>query len=98
MTDRLRVDGSGVAQLASLLERVSDELAEAVATLRQASPSGLGSPALDDACGDFAEDWEYGIGQLGKAADNVAKQLREGVRSYADTDDELARGLREAQS
>lgn len=86
----LIVDGPGLDGLLSTLHSSSDDMSEATGALRSAATSGLGHHDLESAGDHFADEWGYGIGQLHKAASNVAKQLEEGIRSYTDADNDLA--------
>jgi len=82
------------------LESLSRELRDGVGSMGAAmhsmettGPKTTGSKELDHACDDFQEKWEYGLKQLRKSTESVAKALEATARAYRQTDEELARAF-----
>jgi hypothetical protein len=76
------VDVAALKGMSHGLRDSADRLRGVSSRLEAASPEQLGGRELDDACGDFAHDWKYGLGQLGKLAGGIADRVDEAVRVY----------------
>jgi hypothetical protein len=75
--------------LQSGLRDTEGRLDNAAGTLKSVSPEQLGGRELDDACGDFAGDWHYGIGQVAKFAKGIADRMDGAIKVYTETEDAI---------
>jgi hypothetical protein len=76
------VDVGALKGMSRGLRDSADRLRGVSSRLEAASPEQLGGRELDDACGGFAHDWKYGLGQLGTLAGGIADRVDEAVRVY----------------
>lgn len=90
----LRVQGSELHRLARGLDSSANRLRGVSRSLASAGSGGLGSADLDEACGEFAESWEYGVGKLGELAGGASEFLRKTVQTFGDVDQQLGQALR----
>ena len=61
--------------------------------LRNADATGLGAEPLVSRVHDFADDWGYGIGQIGKHADDCVSMLDHIGKGFDDVDRKLKQQL-----
>jgi hypothetical protein len=88
------VDVGALKGMSQGLRDSADRLRRVSSRLDTASPEQLGGAELDDACGGFAHDWKYVLGQLGKLAGGIADRVDEAIRVY----DENERAVRDAMA
>lgn len=62
-------------------------------TLRNADATAVGEPKLVDDIHDFADDWSYGITQIGKHTDGTVKLIDQVGKTFDDVDIKLANAL-----
>ena len=86
------VDVGALRGMSQGLRDSADRLRGVSSKLDAASPEQLGGHELDSACGGFAHDWKYGLGQLGKLAGGIADRVDEAVTVY----DENEQAVRDA--
>ncbi|MFE0023074.1 hypothetical protein [Amycolatopsis sp. NPDC059021] len=91
---RLQVDALG--KLIGELRTAADDMAGANKQLSAARDlGGLGDPALGKAAREFEDTWEYGIGELGKAAGQVTERLERAKQRYQQVEDLYHKQLEE---
>ncbi|TCP53119.1 excreted virulence factor EspC (type VII ESX diderm) [Tamaricihabitans halophyticus] len=77
-----------LGKLITGLENASEEITAANKTLAAQSTLGLlGNETLATAGEEFEETWEYGIEQLGEAAEGVTERLAEAKRNYQELEE-----------
>ncbi|UED84707.1 hypothetical protein [Streptomyces profundus] len=84
--DMLRATRDNIRQIADLMERPCQAMAEADGT-------AMGVSRLVNRMDDFGGEWEYGISQLGEFAEEAAAALDEVIRAFQGIDEELASSL-----
>ena len=94
---RLFVDLAVLERLETALSNAADDLDALARALARASALDLGSRNLDQAAQYFFDQWRYGTGRLGEAAEVVGKQVSEAVRVYRASDAKLANIIRSEQ-
>ena len=90
----LQVRSEVLDGLGSWLSRVSERLSGACTALRSLDVSALGAPPLTDAVHHFADEWHYGITQIGKRADDVVRELGRVGPEFAQCDTAIAAACR----
>ncbi|MFE8960702.1 hypothetical protein [Streptomyces iakyrus] len=98
MADRLAVDGGELAHFMKLLKKSSNSLNGLRKALSDATVTGLGTDDLDSACEDFQGDWKFGIEEIGKQAEDLAKIIGQSKDSYEEVDKALEEALKKARS
>ncbi|MET7696952.1 MULTISPECIES: hypothetical protein [unclassified Streptomyces] len=90
----LRLDGTIFEDLRKTFSTVSDRMDTARRTLRGTDGSVVGAAALVDDVHDFADDWGYGIKQLGKHTQGAVKMIDKIGKSFDDLDLKLAESMK----
>lgn len=90
----LRISGTVFEDLRKTFSTISDRMDTARRTLNGADGTVVGAPDLIDDVHDFADDWKYGIKQLGKHTDNAVKMIDNIGNTFDELDVELAESLR----
>ncbi|MFJ3711259.1 hypothetical protein [Streptomyces sp. NPDC090053] len=93
MTD-LRLDGTIFDDLKKTFSTVSDRMSEVRKTLRNTDGSVVGAHDLVDDVHDFADEWGYGVKQLGKHTHNAAKMIDKIGESFSKLDLDLAESMK----
>lgn len=75
---------------------MSERLSGACHALRSLGVSALGAPPLTDAVHHFADEWHYGIAQIGERADDVVRELGRVGTGFDQCDAALATACRPA--
>lgn len=88
----LYVQDAVLAELRSRLAGLCGRLEGACGGLRQVDAAGMGAVPLIERLDDFANEWNYGIGQIGKRTDGAVNALVQIGRTF----DEVERVLAEA--
>lgn len=84
------VDVAALDQLIATLSKAAERMHTASDRLRAASAADLGGGDLDHATADFQSRWEYGIGKISQASEQMTDSLREAAASYEHTDQIVA--------
>lgn len=92
----LQVRSEVLDGLRSWLSRVSEQLSGACTALRSLDVSVLGAPPLTDAAHHFADEWHYGITQIGERADDVLRELGRVSTGFEQCDATIAAACRPA--
>lgn len=75
------------------MEGISDLLRRPVGALRASAARATGHDRLRQRLEEFGEEWDYGIGQLGKYADGCSAALGNVRAQFEKLDTELARAF-----
>jgi hypothetical protein len=90
----LRLDDTIFAHLRKTFSSISDRMETTRRTLRSADSSAVGESKLVEDVQDFADDWGYGIKQLGKHTQGAVKMINKIGESFDKLDLDLAESLR----
>ncbi|MET8184033.1 hypothetical protein [Streptomyces sp. NPDC005336] len=93
MTD-LRLEGTIFEHLRKTFSTVADRMGDARRTLRHTDGSVVGASKLVDDLHDFADEWGYGMKQLGKHAKGAVKMIDQIGDSFGELDKELAESMK----
>ena len=75
--------------LRTTLTKISSDLDGACRRLRGTDATGVGADPLISRVHDFADEWHYGIGQIGQHADDCVKMLESIGKAFDDVDNKL---------
>lgn len=73
----------GLDAIDASLQHSRDGLGHALTAMADGAAADLGRPELDQACCEFQEKWQFGLGQLGKCIDAVRGGITEVKAIYA---------------
>lgn len=90
MSGGFLVDVAALDQLITTLSEAAERMHAANDRLRAASAADLGGGDLDHAAADFQDRWEYGIGKIGQASEQMTDSLRQARDLYQQTDQAIA--------
>lgn len=90
----LRLEGTIFEDLRKTFSTVNDRVDAARRTLRGTDGSVVGDSGLVDDVHDFADDWGYGIKQLGKHTQGAIKMIDKIGKSFEKLDLDLAESLK----
>ncbi|MFE9608319.1 hypothetical protein [Streptomyces sp. NPDC006012] len=88
----LRLEDTVFEHLKKTFSTISDRMEDARRSLRGTDASAVGESKLIDDVQDFADDWGYGIKQLGKHTQGAVKM----INTIGDTFDKLDQELAES--
>ncbi|MEV6313626.1 hypothetical protein [Streptomyces sp. NPDC051776] len=90
----LRLEGTVFEHLRKTLSTVADRMDHARRALRHADGSVVGAGKLVEDLHDFADEWGYGMKQLGKHADDAVRMIDKIDQAFSDLDKELAESMK----
>ncbi|MFJ4919736.1 hypothetical protein [Streptomyces sp. NPDC088725] len=90
----LRISGTIFEDLRKTFSSISDRMATARRTVGNTDGSVVGEAQLVEEVHDFADEWKYGIKQLGKHTENAVKMIDEIGKTFDKLDQELAETLK----
>ncbi|MEU1202824.1 hypothetical protein ABZ446_42345 [Streptomyces sp. NPDC005813] len=90
----LRLEDTIFEDLRKTFSTVTDRMDTARRTLRGTDGSVVGDAGLVDDVHDFADDWGYGIKQLGKHTQGAIKMIDKIGESFEKLDLDLAESLK----
>lgn len=93
MTD-LRLEDTIFQDLKKTFSSISDRMETTRRALRSADASAVGEKQLIEDVQDFADDWGYGIKQLGKHTQGAVKMINKIGESFDKLDLDLAESLK----
>jgi hypothetical protein len=94
----LRLEDTVFEDLKRTFSTISDRMDGARRTLRGTDGSVVGAPRLVDEVHDFADDWAYGIKQLGKHTQNAVKMINKIGETFDKLDLELPESMKAAKT
>ncbi|GGN28907.1 hypothetical protein ABT404_02165 [Streptomyces hyaluromycini] len=93
----LRLEDTIFQDLKKTFSSISDRMETTRRTLRSADASAVGERQLVEDVQDFADDWGYGIKQLGKHTQGAVKMINKIGESFGKLDLDLAESLKAPQ-
>ncbi|MFJ6570076.1 hypothetical protein ACIQNU_21900 [Streptomyces sp. NPDC091292] len=93
----LRLDDTIFEDLKNTFSTISDRMDTARRTLKGADGSAVGASKLVEEVHDFADEWGYGIKQLGKHTQGAVKMINKIGDEFSKLDQDLAESLKSAQ-
>jgi hypothetical protein len=93
MTD-LRLEDTIFQDLKKTFSSISDRMETTRRTLKGTDTSAVGESKLVEDVQDFADDWAYGIKQLGKHTHGAVKMINKIGESFGKLDLDLAESLK----
>ncbi|MEU9406078.1 hypothetical protein AB0E08_10275 [Streptomyces sp. NPDC048281] len=90
----LRLEDTIFQDLKKTFSSISDRMETTRRTLRSADASAVGEKQLIEDVQDFADDWGYGIKQLGKHTQGAVKMIDKIGESFGKLDLDLAESLK----
>ncbi|MFK0109201.1 hypothetical protein [Streptomyces sp. NPDC091217] len=93
----LRLEDTIFQDLKKTFSSISDRMETTRRTLRSADASVVGEKQLVEDVQDFADDWGYGIKQLGKHTQGAVKMINKIGESFGKLDLDLAESLKAPQ-
>ncbi|MFJ8491000.1 hypothetical protein ACIRBZ_21995 [Streptomyces sp. NPDC094038] len=90
----LRLEDTIFQDLKKTFSSISDRMETTRRTLRSADASAVGERQLVEDVKDFADDWGYGIKQLGKHTQGAVKMINKIGESFGKLDLDLAESLK----
>ncbi|MEU6733932.1 hypothetical protein ABZ929_12135 [Streptomyces physcomitrii] len=90
----LTIDGTVFEDLRKIFRTVSGRMGDARTTLKHADGSAVGAEKLVEELHDFADEWGYGMKQLGKHAQGAVKMIDKIGKTFDELDHELAEALK----
>ncbi|MEU9344403.1 hypothetical protein AB0D74_24725 [Streptomyces sp. NPDC048278] len=90
----LRLEDTIFQDLKKTFSSISDRMETTRRTLRSADASAVGEKQLIEDVQDFADDWGYGIKQLGKHTQGAVKMINKIGETFGKLDLDLAESLK----
>ncbi|MFJ7305709.1 hypothetical protein [Streptomyces sp. NPDC099088] len=90
----LRLEDTIFEDLKKTFSSISDRMESTRRTLRGTDASAVGEIKLVEDVQDFADDWGYGIKQLGKHTQGAVKMIDKIADSFGKLDLDLAESLK----
>ncbi|MGA5329212.1 hypothetical protein G6W51_18475 [Streptomyces coelicolor] len=90
----LTLEDTVFESLKKTFSSISDRMEDARRSLRGADASAVGENKLVEDVQDFADEWGYGIKQLGKHTHGAVKMINTIGKTFGDLDLELAQSLK----
>ncbi|WP_371527835.1 hypothetical protein OG302_18785 [Streptomyces sp. NBC_01283] len=94
----LRLDDTIFEDLRKTFSTVSDRMDAARRTLRGADGSVVGAGKLVEDVHEFADEWGYGVKQLGKHTHGAVKMINKIGEKFGELDQQLAESLKSADA
>ncbi|MFF9300035.1 hypothetical protein [Streptomyces sp. NPDC014764] len=90
----LTLEDTVFESLKKTFSSISDRMEDARRSLRGADASAVGESKLVEEVQEFADEWGYGIKQLGKHTHGAVKMINTIGKTFGDLDLELAQSLK----
>ncbi|ALV51597.1 hypothetical protein ACH4NV_04340 [Streptomyces althioticus] len=90
----LTLEDTVFESLKKTFSSISDRMEDARRSLRGTDASAVGESKLVEDVQDFADEWGYGIKQLGKHTHGAVKMINTIGKTFGDLDLELAQSLK----
>lgn len=89
----LRIKGDTLDALHHTFTTIAKRMGRAGRSMKGADSEAVGAWTLIRQVKDFADEWDYGIEQLGKHADGAAQMLRKIAKDFDGLEHELEAAL-----
>ncbi|MET9912724.1 hypothetical protein ABZZ74_39085 [Streptomyces sp. NPDC006476] len=93
----LRLEDTVFQDLKKTFSSISDRMETTRRALKNTDATAVGESKLVDDVHDFADDWAYGIKQLGKHTQGAVKMINKIGESFGKLDLDLAESLKSPQ-
>lgn len=90
MTADYKVEFEALARLVVDLAECADGMRSAMRKMKDIGPKGAGSADLEQACDDFQEKWDHGIGLIADATSGIAEKVAQSGRLFQGLEDEIS--------
>jgi hypothetical protein len=90
----LQINGTVMGDLRKTFSTIADRMDVVSRTMGNANGESVGAPKLIDDVHDFADDWHYGIKQIGQHADTAVHMIDQIGKTFDDADLQLANSLK----
>ena len=90
----LRLEDTVFEDLKKTFSTISDRMDSARRALRGTDGSAVGESGLIEDVHEFADEWGYGVKQLGKHTQGAVKMINKIGREFGKLDHDLAESLR----
>ncbi|MDI5964253.1 hypothetical protein POF50_015055 [Streptomyces sp. SL13] len=92
----LTVHSEVLDDLKRTFSHITQQMDAARKALSNADGTVVGAPSLIDAVHDYANDWKYGIGQIGQHTHSTVETIDQIGKTFDDADIKLANSLHKA--
>lgn len=93
MSGGFKIDIGEVGGLVDTMEHAGDRMTRANDTLKDLSPSDMGSEDIDESAGEFQDRWEHGIEKIIEFSRGLTDGLRQARDRYIEIDGGAASAL-----
>ncbi|MDR7301055.1 hypothetical protein [Haloactinomyces albus] len=87
------VDIGALDAMEKNLNRAEENLGSALKAMEDIGPDSIGPDFLDEACAQFREDWQRGIGEIGDCVDKITTGLGDAKKTYTELETALRDGF-----
>lgn len=94
----LHLDGTIFEDLRKTFSTVSDRMDAARRALRNTDGSAVGAGKLVEDVHEFADEWGYGVKQLGKHTHGAVKMIDKIDEKFSELDQDLAESLKSSKA
>jgi hypothetical protein len=89
-----QVDLQELEQLISDLGSADQLMSDALNAMKSTGGStSIGTSELDQACGDFQNAWQYGLGKLGDAIKGTLDGVKQNQKVYSQVENQVAQAM-----
>lgn len=92
----LQINGTVLGDLRKTFSTIANRMDGVSRAMGNANGESVGAPKLIDDVHDFADDWHYGIKQIGQHADTAVHMIDQISKTFSDADLQLANSLKTA--
>ncbi|MEU8570150.1 type VII secretion target [Streptomyces pathocidini] len=96
MGEHFNVDTGELGHFTRTLDGARNALDEVRKSMADATPEGIGTKELDDACNEFQDHWKYGSEQIAEQAKKLAETVKQSKENYEEVERALEEGFRKA--
>ncbi|MCM2419980.1 MULTISPECIES: hypothetical protein [Streptomyces] len=90
----LQINGTVMGDLRRTFSTIAHRMENVSRTMGNANGEGVGAPKLIDDVHDFADEWKYGVKQIGEHADTAVQMIDQIGKTFDDADLQLANSLK----
>lgn len=85
-----KIDVEGMGSLITTLDHAEERMNRANDSLKNSTPSDMGSRDIDAAGADFQDRWEHGISKIAEFTGSMVEALTQVKKVYTEIDDQTA--------